>query len=90
MASFFIIAHESPQQLPQHDALLSLLAWFAVCATAAPANASVSPSTNAGTDRRKQFISISPVRKIIAGTSEHADASSAHTSARDSDLQAEF
>jgi hypothetical protein len=66
IASFFIIGHESPQQL-QHEAFLSTLAWFAVCANEAPANAIISPSTRAGTHRRKVFISISPERKILAG-----------------------
>jgi hypothetical protein len=77
MPSFFIISHESPQQLPdtqQHDCLFSLPDGLAFCANAAPVSASVSPSANAGAHRLRQFISISPERKIIAGINEHTDA----------------
>src|SRR6185437_16065363 len=64
MPSFFIISHESPQQ---HEAFLSLPDCVAFCANAAPASASVSPSAKAGTHRLRLFISVSPLRKIIAG-----------------------
>src|SRR2546421_9448028 len=57
IASFFIIGHESPEQLQQHEAFFSPLARFAVCANEAPANAIISPSTNAGTHLRRVFIS---------------------------------
>jgi hypothetical protein len=60
MPSCFIISHESPQDVQQHDAFLSLPDGVAFCANAAAASASVNPSASAGTHFLRHFIFISP------------------------------
>jgi hypothetical protein len=60
--------------MQQHEAFLSPPDCVAFCANAAPASASINPSASAGTHCLRDFIFISPERKIIAGISEHTDA----------------